>query len=273
MNRQRQDRKILKNRTRLLDWKKTPLPPAGELALEIGKCFLGSPYRSGTLESKGPEHLVVNLKEFDCFTFVESVTALACLLTSLQQSFDAFRRVLQKIRYRQGRMQGYPSRLHYFSDWIHDNQRKRLVRDVTADVGGRPLKKVINFMTTHPELYPPLRDKVNLRGMRSVERAISRRPLFVIPKKRVRGLEARIRDGDLIAITTTTEGLDVQHVGLAARVKNRVHLLHASSVEGKVVLSKETLNRYLTESSTRSGISVARIGPSARRKAQGNRSH
>jgi len=105
--------------------------------------------------------------------------------------------------------------------------------------------------------------------MRSVERAISRRPLFVIPKKRVRGLEARIRDGDLIAITTTTEGLDVQHVGLAARVKNRVHLLHASSVEGKVVLSKETLNRYLTESSTRSGIIVARIAHSARRKETG----
>jgi hypothetical protein len=271
VDRQGQDRIIFEDLVRLLDRKKTPSPPAGELALEIGKCLLGTPYRSGTLESKEAERLIVNLKEFDCFTFVENVTALVCLLTSRPKSFDAFRRILRRIRYRQGRVQGYPSRLHYFSDWIHDNQRKRLVRDVTADVGGRPLKKVINFMTTHPELYPPLRDKVNLRGMRSVERAISRRPLFVIPKKRVRGLEARIRDGDLIAITTTTEGLDVQHVGLAARVKNRVHLLHASSVEGKVVLSKETLNRYLTESSTRSGISVARIGPSARHKAQGTR--
>jgi hypothetical protein len=263
LNRQRQDRKILADLVRFLDQKKTPSPPAGELALEIGRCFLGAPYRSGTLESKGPEHLVVNLKEFDCFTFVENVTALVCLLTSPQHSFDAFRRVLRKIRYRQGGVEGYPSRLHYFSDWIHDNQKKGTLRDVTSEAGGRVLRKPINFMTTHPELYPPLKESENLRKMVYVEQAISRRPLYFIPKKAVRGMEGRIHDGDLIAITTTTKGLDVQHVGLAARVMNRSHLLHASSVEGKVVLSKETLYRYLMESSTRSGIIVARIAPSA----------
>jgi hypothetical protein len=269
VNRQHQDRKILKNLIRLLDEKKTPSPPAGELALEIGKCFLGTPYWSGTLESKGAEHLVVNLREFDCFTFVENVTALVILLTSLQHSFDDFRRALRKIRYRQGRVQGYPSRLHYFSDWIHDSQKKGIVTDVTADVGGKPLTKAINFMTTHPELYPPLEKSENLRKLIRLERAISRRSLVFIPKKAVRGLEGRIRNGDLIAITTTTEGLDVQHVGLAARARNRVHLLHASSVEGKVVLSKKTLHRYLMESSTRSGIMVARIAQGVRRKETG----
>jgi hypothetical protein len=259
VNRHCQDRKILADLVRFLDRKKTPSPPAGQLVFEIGKYFLEAPYRVGTLETKGAEHLVVNLREVDCFTFVENVIALAWLLTSRQKSFNAFRRILRQIRYRQGRVQGYPSRLHYFSDWIHDNQKKGIVRNVTADAGGKPLTRVINFMTTHPELYPPLRKAVNLRGIISVERTISRRPLFVIPKKAVRESEGRIRDGDLIAITTTTEGLDVEHVGLAARVRNRVHLLHASSVQGKVVLSKETLYRYLMESSTRSGIMVARL--------------
>ena len=272
MNRQRQDRKILADLVTLLGQRKTPVPPAGQLALKIGKHFLGAPYRSGTLESKGAEHLVVNLKEFDCFTFVENVVALVCLLTSPQSSFDAFRGGLRKIRYRQGRVQGYPSRLHYFSDWIHDNQKKGIVRNATSEVGGRVLRKALTFMTTHPELYPPLRNAEYLRKMISVERAISRKPLFFIPKKAVRGLERRIRDGDLIAITTTTEGLDVQHVGLAARVRNRVHLLHASSGEGKVVLSKKTLYRYLMESDTRSGIMVARITPSAERMVQNAKS-
>jgi hypothetical protein len=125
------------------------------------------------------------------------------------------------------------------------------------------LQKVINFMTTHPGLYLSLKNARNIRRMTSVEQAISRRPLYFIPKKAVRGMEGRIHDGDLIAITTTTEGLDVQHVGLATRVRNRVHLLHASSVEGKVVLSKKTLCRYLNESSARSGVMVARVAPSA----------
>ena len=227
--------------------------------LEIGKFFLGTPYLTGTLETKGAEHLVVNLRELDCVTFVEKIVALALYLKTQEKSYEAFRIILQKIRYRQGRLQGYSSRLHYFSDWIHDNQKKGIVRDVTAEIGGRSLRKTINFMTKNPNLYPPLKNVANFRKMKSVERTISRRSLYLIPKRALRRLEDRIRDGDLIAITTNTEGLDVQHVGLAARVKNRIHLLHASSTEGKVVLSKKTLYRYLMQSRARSGIMVARI--------------
>jgi hypothetical protein len=71
--------------------------------------------------------------------------------------------------------------------------------------------------------------------------------------------EDGIRDGDIIAITTNRVGLDVQHAGLATRVKNRIHLLHASSKEGKVVVSQKTLYRYLMQSQIRSGIIVARV--------------
>ena len=259
MNRQRQDRKSFVELIRLLDQKKTLAPFPDQLVLEIGKFFMGTPYRAGTLEMKGAEHLVVNLREHDCFTFVENVVALAWLVKSRKESLGAFRRLLLKIRYRQGRLQGYSSRLHYFSDWIHDNQEKGIVRDITAEVGGRPLRKAITFMTTHPDLYPPLKNATNLRRMKSVERTINKRSRYFIPKRAVRGLEDRIRDGDLIAITTNTEGLDVQHVGLAVRVKHRIHLLHASSTEGKVVLSKKTLYRHLMERSTRSGIMVARV--------------
>ena len=290
MPRHRQDRRVFEELIRFLDKKKTSAGFPGQLMLEIGKFFLGTPYVAGALETKRAEHLVVNLREHDCVTFVENVVALAWYMESHRQrrnssprlvwgdipakgscayrvagiksrkkSFGAFQRLLRKIRYRQGRLQGYSSRLHYFSDWIHDNQKKGIVRDVTEELGGRPLRKAMTFMTTNPDLYPPLKNVANLRRMKSVERMISRRSLFSIPKKAVRGLEDRIRDGDLIAITTNIEGLDVQHVGFAARVKNRVHLLHASSIEGKVVLSKKTLCRYLMQSRTRSGIMVARV--------------
>jgi hypothetical protein len=114
-------------------------------------------------------------------------------------------------------------------------------------------------MTTHPELYPSLRNPTHLRRTRSVERAISRRSQFFIPKKALRRSEARIWEGDIIAIVTNAEGMDVLHVGIAARVKNRIHLLHASSREGKVVLSPQTLYRYLMQSTARSGIMLARV--------------
>jgi len=220
---QGQNRKIFKKLIRFFDKQKISAISPDQLILEIGKFFLGAPYAASTLETKKPEHLIVNLREYDCVTFVENVVALARLLKSQQKSFKAFRSFLEKIRYRQGRLHSYPSRLHYFSDWIHDNHKKGVVRDVTVEIGGRSFRKAMTFMTTHPELYPPLNNTTDLRRMKSVERSISKRSLSFIPKKTLRRLEERIRDGDLIAITTNTEGLDVQHVGLAVGVKNRIH--------------------------------------------------
>jgi hypothetical protein len=259
LNHQEQDRRIFKKLIRFLDKKKSSAEFSNKLILEIGKFFLGTPYAAGTLETRGTEQLVVNLRELDCVTFVENVVALAWLLRSQQKSFKTFQKLIHKIRYRQGRLQDYTSRLHYFSDWIHDNQRKGIVRDVTAEIGGRPLKKAINFMTIHPDLYLSLKNAASFRRMKSVERMISKRSLFFIPKKALKRLEDRIRDGDIIAITSNTEGLDIQHVGIAARLKNRIHLLHASSREGKVVLSKQTFSKYLGQSQIRSGMMVARI--------------
>ena len=244
---------------RCLDTKKLSAMAPGQLLLKIGKCFIGTPYGEGTLEARGAEQLVVNLREFDCATLVENAVALGLCVKSKQKSFETFRKFLKKIRYRQGRIQGYASRLHYFSDWLRDNEKKGILREVTKDIGGRSLKKTITFMTAHPDLYPPLKHGVALRRMKRVERTISRRPSLFVAKKALRHLEGRMDEGDLVAITTNREGLDVQHVGLAARVRGRIHLLHASSTEGNVVLSRETLYRYLAKDKGCSGIRVARL--------------
>lgn len=254
-----EDRAIFAEWMRTLNRGEASSETPGRLVLRIGAFFVGIPYKPGTLETKKAERLVLNLKELDCVTFVENVVALAWLGKSGRKSFDAFRRLLRKIRYRQGLLRDYASRLHYFSDWIHDNERKGVVKDVTEEIGGRPFHKAINFMTTHPELYPPLTQAIECRRMRSVERTISRRKLFFIPKKDLNRKERRINDGDLIAITAKTEGLDILHVGFAARVKGRIHLFHASSAEGGVVLSSKRLYRYLMENEARSGIMVARL--------------
>jgi hypothetical protein len=259
LKRQGRDERVFEELIRFLDKKRTLTTFPGQLVIETGKFFFGKPYRVGPLETQGAERFVINLREFDCFTFVENVVALASCLKSQEQSFEGFRRLLQKIRYRNGRLQGYASRLHYFSDWIYDNQKKAIVRDVTAKIGGKPYRKTINYMTTHPDLYPLLKNEANLRKIKSVERSINRRSLYYVPKKVVKTLKDRIVDGDIIAITTNTKRLDVQHVGLAVRVKNRIHLLHASSAEGKVVVSGQTLYRYLMQSRTRSGILVGRL--------------
>jgi hypothetical protein len=259
LNHPSEDQRIFEELIGFLGKKKTLTTSPGQLVIETGKFFLGKPYVTGTLETKGAERFVMNLRQFDCFTFVENVITLARSVEFRQESFERVRRLLRKVRYRNGRLQGYASRLHYFSDWIQDNQKKGMVRDVTGEIGGKPYRKTINYMTRHPKLYPALKDVVILQRMKSVERAISRRSLQFIPKKILVRSEHQILDGDIVAITTNTDGLDVQHVGLAAKVNNRIHLLHASSAEGKVVLSKQTLYRYLLQGRAYSGIMVARV--------------
>lgn len=258
MNHQGRDRKIFEKLIGSLNSKYTSGKDPGRLMLDIGRLFMEAPYREQIL-SREVERLVINLREQDCVTFVENVIALTWQILSRGKSFRGFQGLVKKIRYRQGRLQGFASRLHYFSDWIYDNERKGFVRDVTEEIGGKPFRKVINFMTTHPGLYPPLKEAANRRRMDSIEKNISKRSMFFVPKKSLVRLEERILDGDIIAITTEREGLDVQHVGLAARVRGRIHLLHASRAEGKVAISPKTLYGYLMRSRACSGIMVARV--------------
>jgi hypothetical protein len=232
---------------------------AGEWMIRLGRYFLGAPYAAGTLEKEGPEALVMNLRQFDCFTFVENIIALSRLFLSGHVSFDRYREILAFIRYRQGCLNGYASRLHYFSDWIFDNERKGIVKNISRLLDGRPFSKKNNFMTEHPDQYPALKDRDVYRQMRVMEKRVQQRVRYYIPRVSLKRVETQIADGDLIAVTTRVEGLDVTHVGVAVHERQKIHFLHASSLAGSVIISTETLEHYLAGSKDRSGIMVARV--------------
>ena len=230
----------------------------GDLIVEVGLHFLGAPYEAGTLEQKGPERLVVNLRAFDCVTFVENVVALAGMIRAGKTAFGDYAAALERIRYRGGRRDGYPSRLHYFTDWLRDNGRKGVIREITRELGGIPFRKAFHELTDHREEHPPLRAAAAFRRMRIVEAACSRRTLHCVPKADLPGIEKRIENGDIIAVVTDADGIDVSHTGIAVRLRGRLHFLHASSRAGKVVLSDITLHRYLQARRARTGIIVGR---------------
>jgi hypothetical protein len=235
--------------------------PMGQLMLAIGKYFLGFPYASHTLERDGREALVINLREFDCFTFVENCVVLAGLLSKGKSYFRSYAAQLKKIRYRSGILKGYSSRLQYFSDWLYDNEKKGIVTDVTSRCGGEPFRKNFNFMTRHREDYPALGMEKSYRDMVAIERRLSGRLLHRIPKAALGQLKSMVESGDLIALTTGIEGLDVVHVGLAVYLKGRIHLLHASEVEKRVVISDLTLHQYISRRKMMTGIMVGRSIP------------
>ncbi|MEY8020272.1 N-acetylmuramoyl-L-alanine amidase-like domain-containing protein [Muriicola sp. SD30] len=230
----------------------------GEELVAIGNTFIGTPYVAQTLETGSDESLVIDLEGLDCTTFVENVLAFGIIGKNPQPNFDEFVKKLEKIRYREGKLRGYASRLHYFTEWVRDNEKKGLVKDITAALGGTEIPKELNFMTDHRSLYPALKDEKTYQEMITVEESTKNQSLCVLSVEMLKENEAMIESGDIIALATSIEGLDVTHTGFAIRMPdNRIHLLHASS-KGAVEISESPLVEYLGNIKKNTGVIVAR---------------
>ncbi len=232
-----------------------------EYTLNIAKGFLNRPYKAYTLESKDEEKLVVNLKEFDCSTFVESCVAMGLTYRKNDTSFDKFQYYLKRLRYyNKGQIKGYDSRIHYFSDWIYTHNQDGLLEDITHSLGGVPLKKDINFISTNWDKNPNANNTALQEKIRKVENRISNQDFYYIPKAKIRSIEDKLLNGDIIGITTNIDGLDITHEGFAIRLQDRrVYLLHASSEFKRVMVSDKPLAEYMAPKKTQTGIMVARF--------------
>jgi len=234
-------------------------PEFGNTVVSVGKTFMSTPYIAKTLEIGNTETLVVNLHGLDCTTFVENVLAFSMLLKQKEDSFDAFTKNLEIIRYKDGALDGYASRLHYFSEWIANNTEKGLIQDITGEIGGAEITKDIDFMSTHRDLYPFLADDINFSKIKASENYLNNQAICVLAQKQIAENEHLIHSGDIIALATSINGLDVTHTGIATREKDgRIHLLHASTGSMEVEVSKLPLAEYLKGIKSNTGIMVAR---------------
>lgn len=240
-----------------------PLPAAMAV---IGRSFVGTAYVPQTLEEEGPEHLVINFRGLDCVTFVENAFAVARfvklggagLLARRGEAEAAYARLVADVRYRNGVIDGYPSRLHYFSDWIADNARRGLVTDIGTRLGGVRDAEPIDFMSTHPDAYRQLAEPANLAAVTATESQLNARGRVYIPETRIAEVASGIEDGDIIAATSTVAGLDVAHTGLALWVEGSLHLLHAPLVGDSVEISTVSLAERILSIQGQDGIMVAR---------------
>jgi hypothetical protein len=246
--------------------------PVGEVAAILGTTFVGAPYEPGTLELPGPERLVVNLETFDCVTFVEQVLVLAHLVrdqglvpetradSEAARAFRArYREILTELRYRDARLDGYGSRLHYFTEWMDQAVERGWAADVTGELGGVPDPRPVHFMSSHPASYRQLNEDAGLvEEIRAVETRLSAGTRLFLPQDRIAEVEGGIRNGDLIAAVSTVDGLDIAHTGIALRHEGRVHLLHAPLVGDSVEISARPLADRIRGISGQQGIRVLR---------------
>ncbi len=232
--------------------------PWSRLIQTIATEFRGAAYQDGLLDQGPQEQLVLSLSQFDCVLFIETVLAAARTLVAETPSPQVFRDSVQEQRYRQGQMQGYCSRLHYFSDWIADNQRRGLVKNLTPALGGIPFPKQLNFMSQHRQSYPKLQgNDVHWQCIQEMEARLQSLPLHYIPQAKIREIETSLQPGDIVAVATAIPGLDVTHTGFIYRLSNQsIGLIHASP--GGSVQVAPDLATYIANVDQSVGIMVAR---------------
>lgn len=240
------------------------LEPTANLMLWYGKEFVGTPYKAQTLEINRKESLVVNLREMDCTTFVETVAALTLTTREKSSSYGSFKKNLQRIRYHLGQLKGYPSRNHYFQWWIESNEEMGLVKEIMPTTGARTMTLQLHYMSRHAASYPMLKDDpVAQRLIAEHERESSGKRVFYLPKSEV-GKDVKtlgfIESGDILVITTSKDGLDCSHIGIAVWGRDgKLHLLNASQIHKKVVVEPMTLFDYMQRHPTQTGIRIVRL--------------
>ncbi|MFB6231539.1 MAG: N-acetylmuramoyl-L-alanine amidase-like domain-containing protein [Salinibacter sp.] len=239
----------------------------GALMQNIGLQFRGQPYLTGTLDAPSTETVVVRFDGFDCVTFVETTLALARSAQVADSSYAGFVRRLAEQRYRDGGPVGYCNRLHYFTEWLSDNEDRGLVRRLGEALGGRPLRDTLDFMSTHRSAYERFATNDSLFAcIQKMEARLNvqqrRDPVRYVPQDSIRAVYDDLRAGDIVAFVSSVDGLDVAHTGLVYAPRDEadtIGLLHASLSDGVVV--SPDLQRYVQKIDAQIGMVVARPRP------------
>lgn len=189
---------------------------------EISESFLGNEYKSNTLKGSKfeKEQLVINLKQVDCFTYLDYVSAFNISLNQIQ-----FEKNLIKLRYKNA-IVSYENRNHFFTDWIENNSYTNISYLIANT------KKTLKYLNKK-------NDGFYLDGIK-----IKKRLIEYIPKENLKNIDySKFKDGDLLGIYSKKIGLDVTHVGFLIKKQNIYYLRHASLKYKKVI--DENLKTYL----------------------------
>jgi hypothetical protein len=214
------------------------LPTLRERLVEATQGFVGSPYVLSPL-GEGAGHdadPLIRWDAVDCVTMIEQSIALSTAEP------DTLVEALNALRY-----DGAPSwenRLHIMeSQWLPENVKRGLLKDVTAEWGGkktRRVKKVISAATWKEKsgvglALPESKREVGTYEFDIVPSEVAAEAL----KKAPTGLVVVVVRADRPHVITR-----VSHVGLLVQTPKGPMLRHASRSFKKVV--DEPLSRYLT---------------------------
>lgn len=235
---------------------------ASELVTFYANELIGRPYVAHTLEGD-TEMLTINIDELDCTTFVETLYALARTTMSGRYSWRDYANNLESIRYRDGHINGYASRLHYISEWAVDNTSRGNIVEITKDVpGARELIKTINFMSEHRDKYPALKDDETFNLIKKYEEGYRNHKTYYLKKEHLKSKDIcnAVEEGDFVGLVCKIPGLDISHMGIVVKnEKGELVVIDASMTGGKVQKEEKGIVEYLRPSKNVIGVRFFRM--------------
>ena len=233
--------------------------PMSELVIKVAKHFLGTPYVAGTLELE-PERLTVNTRETDCILFVEMCLVMSLTAKDPEPTFEKYVDNLRQLRYRNGVVDGYASRIHYTSEWIIQGSVRGIFQEVSRECGGSRLDQKFNFMSTHPASYKQLKNSPEtVKKIQAVEENLESWDYWYIPKADLPKCIKNIKTGDIVGFNSSTPGLDIAHVAYAYWEGDTLTFIHASYTDKKVIINKTPLVQYTNGIKGHNGLRVIRL--------------
>ncbi len=179
----------------------------------ISARLIGSPYDTNPLGG-GPdstESLRISLEGFDCVTYMETVLALA-----RARNVEEFVEAVRAMRYERGIIEWF-HRNHYMIDWAEKNEKRGLIKNITAG----------------PEAVKKSRKLTVVKGLPEKSAAFE-----CIPKRRINRISNGIETGDMILFVSAKKNLDVFHTGFIVKRDGELFLRHATRSKGEVVEQK-----------------------------------
>jgi hypothetical protein len=251
-------------RTIAEDWlravgERKPKETIGELAVRTGRLRLGTPYLDPP-QLDAPEELHIELSTLQCQSFVESSLAVARCVWNETPTAECMAREIRGLRYRDGVVTGFGSRLHYFNDWLTDNAKRGSIALLGDTLLTKPWTQRFDYMTKHAKRYPQLAHEDVLRAINTAESRLTATEYRIVPKEHVAAAAQELQTGDIIAFVTSQKaGLMISHTGFVVRDPNGVlHVMHASSYHQKVIVTRTDLAGYVNARQDRLGLMIAR---------------
>ncbi|KZR85884.1 N-acetylmuramoyl-L-alanine amidase-like domain-containing protein [Synechococcus sp. MIT S9504] len=212
------------------------LPPSEAMA-RLAEFFIGSPYLAMSLDQLGREQLRLDLTQFDCMLFVEQLLAMVSA-----DSFVDFADRTRSLRYRNGEI-GYCTRQHYFHDWVGSAQAQGVIESAPVWSAQATRNLPLNFMSSHRDRYPALQAPGLFDCIRAREQG-RRIEQHYLPLASLEAALPSLQSGDIFAVATRVNGLDVSHMGVLVREGSRLDAIHAAP--GRGVMRSRSFVRYLS---------------------------